>query len=86
MIHICFNLDEKYVNPCKVLIREIIATTKEKCTFHFIGIDKRDMGTTSTCVFYPKPDLSYFNAENLTNLLTIKTLFASLKLRLLVGG
>ncbi len=65
MIHICFNLDEKYVNPCKVLIREITATTKEKCTFHFIGIDKRDMGTTSTCVFYPKPDLSYFNAENL---------------------
>lgn len=67
MVHICFNLDEKYVNPCKVLIREILATTNEECTFHFIGIDKRDMGTTSTCLFYPKPDLSYFNAENLTS-------------------
>ncbi len=67
MIHICFNLDEKYVKPCKVLIREIVATTNEECTFHFIGIDKRDMGTTSPCVFYPKPDLSYFNDDNLKN-------------------
>ena len=65
MIDICFNLDEKYITPCKVLIREIDATTKEKITYHFIGIDKRDMGTKNTCKFYPSPDVSCFLDENL---------------------
>lgn len=67
MLNICFNLDEKYVMPCKVLIREIDATTKEKITYHFIGINERDMGTSNKCKFYPNPDLSYFMEENLTD-------------------
>lgn len=65
MIDICFNLDEKYVFPCKVMIQSILKHTKEDITFHFIGIDKRDMGTDYPCKFYPKPDLSYFTDENL---------------------
>lgn len=65
MIHICFNLDDKYLNPCKVLMREILATTTEEITFHFIGIDEKDMGVDSKCVFYPNPDLSYFTDDNL---------------------
>lgn len=67
MIHICFNLDEKYVFPCKVLIQSILKHTKEKITFHFIGISKTDMETDMKCLFYPKPDLSYFTDENLTD-------------------
>lgn len=65
MIHVCFNLDEKYVMPCKVLIKQIDALTSDKVTYHFIGIDKRDMETNSKCEFYPNPDLSYFTDENL---------------------
>lgn len=65
MIHICFNLDEKYVFPCKVLIQSILKHTKEQITFHFIGIDKRDMATDMKCMFYPNPDLSWFTADNL---------------------
>ena len=67
MIHICFNLDDKYITPCKVLMRAIKENTKEKLTFHLIGIDKQDMDTDSICKFYPNPDLSYFNDENLTD-------------------
>lgn len=67
MIHISFNLDGKYVFPCKVLIQSILKHSNEDFTFHFIGIDKQDMGTKCLCKFYPKPDLSYFNAENLEN-------------------
>ena len=65
MIHICFNLDEKYVFPCKVLIQSILKHTKEQITFHFIGIDKTNMATKMKCKFYPKPDLSYFTNDNL---------------------
>lgn len=65
MIHICFNLDEKYVFPCKVLIQSILKHTKEEITFHFIGITERDMATNMKCVFYPNPDLSFFAEENL---------------------
>ena len=67
MIDICFNLDEEYINPCKVLIRGIEETTDEEITFHFIGIKETDMGTKSKCCFYEKPDLSYFLEENLTD-------------------
>lgn len=67
MIHICFNLDEKYVFPCKVLIQSILKHTKEQITFHFIGISKTDMGTDMKCIFYPNPDTSYFIDENLGN-------------------
>lgn len=67
MIHICFNLDEKYVMPCKVLVRQIDEHTKEDITYHFIGISKRNMGTENLCEFYPSPDLSYFQEENLTD-------------------
>jgi lipopolysaccharide biosynthesis glycosyltransferase len=69
MIHICFNLDEKYLNYCKVLIKEIEAKTSEMCTFHFIGITKRDMGCKGKSVFYPNPDLSYFKSETLVDYL-----------------
>ena len=65
MIHICFNLDDKYVLPCKVLIRQIDEKTSDDVTYHFIGIDERDMGTKNKCKFYPNPDLSYFSDENL---------------------
>lgn len=65
MIHICFNLDDKYVMPCRVLIRQIDAKTSDDITYHFIGIDERDMGTKNKCKFYPNPDLSYFSDENL---------------------
>lgn len=67
MIHICFNLDDKYVMPCKVLIRQIDTLTSDKITYHFIGINKIDMETKNKCEFYPNPDLSYFKAENLTD-------------------
>ena len=67
MIHICFNLDEKYVMPCKVLMRQIEELTSDEITYHFIGISKRNMGTVNTCKFYPNPDLSYFTDENLTD-------------------
>lgn len=67
MIHICFNLDEKYIMPCKVLIRQLDELTSDNITYHFIGIDKINMGTDNVCNFYPKPDLSYFNSENLTD-------------------
>lgn len=67
MIHICFNLDEKYLMPCKVLIREIEDNTKEDITFHFIGINKTNINCRSKCKFYPKPDLSFFKSENLTD-------------------
>jgi len=67
MIHICFNLDEKYVNPCIVLMRMIEANTKEEITYHLIGITERDMGTSNQCMFYPNPDLSYFNEEHLSD-------------------
>ena len=65
MIHICFNLDDKYEMPCKVLLRQIDEKTTDKITYHFIGISKRDMGTTNQCKFYPNPDLSYFTDNNL---------------------
>lgn len=67
MIHICFNLDSKYIMPCKVLIRQLDELTSDSITYHFIGIDKINMGTDNVCNFYPKPDLSYFNSENLTD-------------------
>lgn len=67
MIHICFNLDEKYIFPCKVLIQSILKHTKEQITFHFIGIPETDMETDMKCIFYPKPDLSCFTDENLGN-------------------
>lgn len=67
MIHICFNLDEKYLMPCKVLIRGIESNTKENITFHLIGIDKVNMGCKSDCKYYPNPDLSLFKSENLKN-------------------
>lgn len=65
MIHICFNLDEKYIFPCKVLIQSIIKHTKEQITFHFIGIPETDMNTNMKCIFYPNPDLSWFTPDNL---------------------
>lgn len=65
MIHICFNLDEKYVMPCKVLMRQIDAKTSEEITYHLIGISSKNMGTKNKCKFYPNPDLSYFNDDNL---------------------
>jgi len=65
MIHICFNLDENYVMPCKVLMRQLDALTSDKITYHLIGITQRDMGTKYQCKFYPKPDLSYFTDDNL---------------------
>ena len=66
MLHICFNLDEKYVMPCKVLMRQIDDVTSDRVTYHLIGIRKRDMGTKNECKFYPDPDLSCFLPENLT--------------------
>lgn len=65
MIHICFNLDEKYVIPCKVLIKQIDDKTTDKITYHFIGINTQDMETRNKCKFYPNPDLSYFENETL---------------------
>ena len=65
MIHICFNLDEKYVMPCKVLIKEIDDKTSDNITYHFIGIAEKDMETNNKCMFYPNPDLSYFTDDNL---------------------
>lgn len=65
MIHICFNLDDKYVMPCKVLLRQIDKLTSDEITYHFIGIKERDMGTKNKCMFYPEPDLSYFTDDNL---------------------
>lgn len=65
MIHICFNLDINYIMPCKVLIRQIDALTSDKITYHFIGIEERDMETKNKCMFYPNPDLSYFTDNNL---------------------
>ena len=67
MIHICFNLDDKYVMPCKVLIKQLDDLTTDKITYHFIGINKQDMETKNNCEFYPNPDLSYFMEENLTD-------------------
>ena len=67
MIHICFNLDDKYVMPCIVLIRQIDALTSDDITYHFIGINKRNMGTKNKCQFYPDPDLTFFTEENLGN-------------------
>lgn len=67
MIHICFNLDEKYKMPCKVLMKQIDALTSDEVTYHLIGIKADDMDTKNTCKFYPKPDLSYFQADNLTD-------------------
>lgn len=64
MIHICFNLDEKYVEPCKVCINTILSHTKEDITFHFLGISERDMGVKNA-VFYPVIDTSCFTDENL---------------------
>ena len=49
MIHICFNLDEKYVMPCKVLMRQIDAKTSEEITYHLIGISSKNMGTKNKC-------------------------------------
>lgn len=67
MIHICFNLDEKYIMPCRVLIRQIEALTSDEITFHFIGISKTDMESKNKCRFYPEPDLSCFSENNLTD-------------------
>ena len=65
MIHICFNLDTKYILPCKVLIRNIDSLASEPITYHFIGIDKLNMGTDNQCKFYPNPDVSCFQDEHL---------------------
>ena len=65
MIHICFNLDEKYLNPCKVLIKGIESNTDKEITFHLIGIKKVNINCRSVCKFYPNPDLSFFKRENL---------------------
>ena len=65
MIHICFNLDDKYIMPCKVLMKQIDDFTTDEVTYHLIGIGDTDMETKNKCLFYPNPDLSYFSDENL---------------------
>ena len=46
MIHVCFNLDKNYVEPCKVCMNSILSNTKEEITFHLLGIDVSDFGDT----------------------------------------
>lgn len=65
MIHICFNLDDKYILPCRVLIREIDYYSSDKITYHLIGIKPIKIDTKNICKFYPNPDLSYFQPEHL---------------------
>ena len=68
-MHICFNLDDKYIPYLKILIRNITDKTNEECTFHIIGINECDMQTNHKCIFYPNPDLSWFKEEYLNSYL-----------------
>ena len=63
MIHIVFNIDEKYKELMKATAKSVLLHTKEDVTFHVIGVDSIDM--EGNFQFYPNPDLSCFNAENL---------------------
>lgn len=65
MIHICFNLDKNYIDPCKILMRNIEALTKEDITYHLLGVEPQNMQTKKQCKFYPNLDLSCFTGENL---------------------
>ena len=67
MIHVCFNLDKNYVEPCKVCMNSILSNTKEEITFHLLGIDVSDFGDTDVenLIFYPDIDVSCFSKENL---------------------
>jgi lipopolysaccharide biosynthesis glycosyltransferase len=63
MIHIVFNIDEKYKELMKVTAKSILQNTKEDVTFHVIGV--KDIDIEGNFKFYPNPDVSCFNKENL---------------------
>ena len=57
MIHIAFNIDDSYKKQCETVIRSILANTKEKVTFHIIGVKTFNIeGVRAFC--YEKPDIS----------------------------
>lgn len=63
MIHIAFNLDEKYIPHCEVVISSILKNTKAKCHFHIIGVDGYE--SDDLVSFYPAPNINGLKVESL---------------------
>lgn len=60
MIHILFNIDDKYKRQCKTVMRSIKAHTKSDVCFHIAGIDNIDY----KAICYGKPDDSILKYKN----------------------
>lgn len=57
MINVFFNIDNKYIDKCKTVIRSIKAHTKSDVRFYIIGAEIDGY----TC--YNKPDLSIIKSD-----------------------
>lgn len=62
MIHVFFNIDDKYERHCKTVIRSIKAHTNENICFHIIGLDNFDFKDNVKC--YGVPDVSILKYKN----------------------
>lgn len=58
MIHIAFNCSENYAEHLKVVIKSIKENTKEKCTFHIIGVENID-----GCKCYKAPNIDMLHCK-----------------------
>ena len=57
MIHVLFNADNNVIEPCKNVMRQVMAHVSDDVTFHIMGTEFESEYNT---IFYDAPDLSVF--------------------------
>lgn len=62
MIHIAFNIDERYIPHCEFVMSCILHHTKEKVHFHIVGLDGYD--NSDLMSFYKEPSKNGFKVES----------------------